>query len=85
MDYVQNLNHTFFEISEILKHMPIEYNEKIPSKLKKIINDKKVNNGFIYNNEEPLEKQNILHDTRVFLSILYRIYWCSDENKKGKF
>lgn len=85
MEYVQSLGYTFFEISEILKNIPSEYSEKIPIKLKKIINEKQINNGFVYNNNDTLEKQNMLHDTRVFLSILYRLYWCSDESKKGMF
>lgn len=79
MEYALDLKYSFFEISEILKNIPIEYNEKLPSKLKKIIDENKVNNGFVYNINETLENQNILHDTKIFLSILYRIYWCADK------
>ena len=65
--------------------MPLSYMEKVPDKLKKVINENKINNGFVYNSELELDKQKMLDDTRVFLSILYRLYWCSDLNKKGKF
>ena len=82
---MENIQYTFFEISEILKNMPLSYMEKVPDKLKKVINENKINNGFVYNSELELDKQKMLDDTRVFLSILYRLYWCSDVNKKGKF
>lgn len=82
---MENIQYTFFELDEILKNMPLNYVEKIPNKLKKIISENKINNGFIYNKEIDLDKQNILEDTKVFLSILYRLYWCSDVTKKGKF
>lgn len=82
---MENIQYTFFEISEILKNMPLSYMEKVPDKLKKVINENKINNGFVYNSELELDKQKMLDDTRVFLSILYRLYWCSDLNKKGKF
>lgn len=82
---MENIQYTFFEISEILKNMPLSYMEKVPDKLKKVINENKINNGFVYNSELELDKQKMLDDTRVFLSILYRLYWCSDETKKGKF
>ena len=82
---MENIQYTFFEISEILKNMPLSYMEKVPDKLKKVINENKINNGFVYNSELELDKQKMSDDTRVFLSILYRLYWCSDVNKKGKF
>lgn len=85
MEKIDDVKCIFFEIDEILKIMPISYVEKIPNKLKKFIKKNRINNGFIYNSEVTLDKQNMLYGTRVFLSILYRLYWCSDETKKGKF
>lgn len=77
----ENLGFTFYEINEILNYMPIEYNEKLPEQIKKIITDNKIDNGFIYNIHKTLDNQEILHDTKVLLSILYRTYWCTDEKR----
>lgn len=85
MEKMNNMEYVFFEIDEILNNMPLSYSEKIPQKLKHIINKNKINNGFIYNSVCALHEQEMLSDTKTFLSILYRLYWCSDENKKGKF
>ena len=85
MEKIWDIKCVFYEINEILKKMPLSYMEKVPDKLKKVINENKINNGFVYNSELELDKQKMLDDTRVFLSILYRLYWCSDETKKGKF
>ena len=57
--------------------MPVDYTNKLPKKLIKVINENKKNNEFIYDKNKPLHEQNILKDTRVFLSLLYRVYWCS--------
>lgn len=83
MSCTQNdLRYSFYEISEILKIMPMEYNKKLPERLKKLINEEKISNGFIYNKDKTLDKQDMLHDTKVFLSVLYRTYWCLDEKRK---
>lgn len=85
MKKIDNMEYVFFEINEILKNMPVSYSEKIPKKLINIIDKNKINNGFVYDNVCALHEQKMLFDTKIFLSILYRLYWCSDINKKGKF
>ena len=85
MEKIWDIKCVFYEINEILKKMPLNYIEKVPNKLKKFIDKNRINNSFVYNSEVTLDKQNMLYGTRVFLSILYRLYWCSDETKKGKF
>ncbi len=83
MVYIQeNLNYSFYEISEILKHIPIEYNEKLPEKIRDLINENKIDNGFIYNEDKTLDNQEMLHDTKVLISLLYRNYWCDEETKE---
>lgn len=82
IDVQEDLRCSFYEISEILRYMPIEYNKKLPEKFKDLINENKTSNGFIYNKEKTLDKQEMLHDTKVLLSILYRTYWCSEQKRK---
>ena len=83
MVYMQgDLRYSFYEISEILRYMPMEYNKKLPEKFKNLINENKINNGFVYNRDKTLDNQEILHDTKIILSILYRMYWCLDEKRR---
>lgn len=83
MSYAQgDLRYSFYEISEILRYMPIEYNEKLPQKFKNLINESKISNGFMYNKDKTLDNQEMLKDTKVLLSILYRTYWCSAEKRR---
>lgn len=82
MENIENLKYSFYEISEILLNIPIEYSKKVPEKFKTFINDNKIDNGFVYNKDKTLNKQEILHDTKILLSIMYRNYWCTDEIRK---
>lgn len=77
-----DLKYCFFEISEILKYMPSEYNKKLPENFVSLINENKISNGFSYDKEKTLENQKMLKDTKVLLSILYRNYWCSEEKRR---
>ena len=76
------LQYSFYETSVIIENMPKEYEKKLPEKLKKFLNENKLKNNFTYNNELPLDKQEMLADTKTLLSILYRTYWRTKENKK---
>lgn len=78
----ENLRYSFYEISEILRYMPIEYNKKLPEKFKNLINENKISNGFTYNKNKTLDNQEMLQDTKTLLSILYRTYWCTEEKRK---
>ena len=77
-----DLRYCFYELSEILRYMPIGYNKKLPEKFKTLINENKISNGFAYNIDKSLDNQEMLYDTKVLLSILYRTYWCSDEKRR---
>ncbi len=70
------------EINEILKYLPEEYVGKIPTKLRdffKKVKDK----DYITNIEpnKPLDEQDIKPKTKTLLTILYREYWCNEEEK----
>lgn len=82
MTYEQkDLKCSFYEVSEILKYLPVEWNEKLQESLKYFIKTNKLNNNFVYNKDKSLDKQKILRSTKILLSILYRAYWCSDQKK----
>lgn len=81
MNYEQtDLRYCFYEISEILKYLPAEWNDKLPESFIHLININKLKNNFIYDSTKSLDNQKMLRDTKVLLSFLYRAYWCS--NKK---
>ena len=83
MNIVQlDLQYSFYEISEILKYMPIKYSNKLPESFRYLMNENKISNDFEYDESKAIEDQNILQETRTLLSILYRTYWCSDEQRK---
>ena len=71
------------EINEILKYMPKEEVEKIPSKLreffKEVASKDYVTN---INPDLPLDKQQIKEKTKDIIALIYRNYWCSEEERK---
>lgn len=72
------------EIDEIIKYLPIEYTEKIPTKLKKFFKDVKAKEYVAnINPYKKLDEQELKPKTKTLLTILYRNYWC-DENKKNE-
>lgn len=71
------------EINEILKYMPDEELKKIPSKLrdffKEVASKDYVTN---INPDLPLDKQQIKEKTKDIIALIYRNYWCSEEERK---
>lgn len=71
------------EITEILSYLPNEYIQKIPKKLRDFFEKVKSNNYISkINPYKPLEKQDIKPKTKTLLVILYRNYWCDEEEKE---
>lgn len=71
------------EINEILKYMPKEEVEKIPSKLREFF--KEVSSKDYVTNinpNMPLDKQQIKEKTKDIIALIYRNYWCSEEERK---
>ena len=70
------------EINEILKYLPEEYIGKIPTKLKDFFT-KVEDKDYITNihPSKPLDEQDIKPKTKTLLTILYREYWCNEEEK----
>ena len=71
------------EINEILKYMPKEEVEKIPSKLREFFKEASSKDYVTNINPDlPLDEQNIKEKTKDIIALIYRNYWCSEEERK---
>ena len=78
----QEYKEAFTEVNEIIKMMPIELVNKIPSKFREMIEEEKDNN-YIPDIKEPIEKCKLKNETIIILGLIYRDFICSpDERKK---
>ena len=71
------------EINEILKYIPEEEVNKIPVKLREFF--KEIENKDYVVNINPnilLENQDLKEETKDIIALIYRNYWCSEEEKK---
>lgn len=74
---------SFCEIYDILQHLDIALYNKIPSSVIKFIDDNrnkdyKVNIDYSKN----INEQQLKRDTRIMLSIIYKDYLCSNEERE---
>lgn len=70
------------EINKILSYLPTEYVEKIPIKLRKFFED--VESKEYIPNIDPykqLDKQDLKPKTQTLLTIIYRNYWCTEQER----
>lgn len=70
------------EINKILSYLPSEYVEKIPIKLRKFFKD--VESKEYIPNIDPYKKideQILKPKTETLLTIIYRNYWCNEQEK----
>ncbi len=70
----------FAEVNEIIKLMPIELVNKIPSKFCEMIIEEKDNN-YITEIKEPIEKCKLKNETIIILGLIYRDFLCSPDEK----
>lgn len=71
------------QIDAILKFMPEDLLEKIPNSFLNLIEQKKSKSYMVnLDLELSLEEQNLLKETRIILSLLYRSYLCNAEQRK---
>ena len=71
------------EVDMILNYADEESLAKIPESLKNFIKENKSNYNVKIDPQKDLKNQNLLYETKVILSVLYRDYWASkDERKK---
>lgn len=73
----------FCEVDEIIKNMPEEVNKKISEKFKKFIElNKSENYKPNINKNKPLKEQNLRRESLIILSLIYRSFICSEDEKK---
>lgn len=71
------------EINEIFKYLPKEEVEKIPSKLREFFKEASSKDYVTNINPDlPLDEQNIKEKTKDIIALIYRNYWCSEEERK---
>ena len=70
------------EVHQILSHMDKDLREKVPVKFREFIK-KNLDPDYpvLLDANKPVKEQKILKDTKVLLSIMYRNYWCTKEEK----
>lgn len=79
---MDNIYKAFSEVDDILENSEIEIQNKIPSKLKKIIKDNKdITYKININYYKSINEQKLLPETREILAMIYRDYLCNDKEK----
>lgn len=71
------------EINEIFKYLPDEELKKIPSKLRDFFREV-ASKDYVtnINPDLPLDEQQIKEKTKDIIALIYRNYWCSEEERK---
>lgn len=70
------------ELNEILGYLPTEYVEKIPFKLREFfIKVKKDDYVSKIDPYKQLDEQELKPKTKALLTVIYRNYWCSEEER----
>lgn len=77
----QEYKEAFTEVNEIIKMMPDELTNKIPSKFKEMLEDER-DKEYSPNIQEPLEKQKLKNETIIILGLIYRDFLCSSDEKR---
>lgn len=70
------------EVDMILNYADEESLNKIPESFKKFVKENKSDYIAKIDPEKDLKEQNLLYETKVVLSVLYRDYWASEEERK---
>ncbi len=77
----QEYKEAFTEVNEIIKMMPDELVNKIPSKFREMIEDER-DKEYNPNIQEPLEKCKLKNETIIILGLIYRDFLCSQDEKR---
>ena len=78
-----NIGKAMREVNEILKYVPLEQKNKISKKFLNLLseNEDKTYN-FEINPDNEIKDGDLLYETELLLQVIYRNYWCSEEEKK---
>lgn len=77
----QEYMEAFTEVNEIIKMMPYELVNKIPTKFLEMIEEER-DTEYNPNIQEPLEKQKLKNETIIILGLIYRDFLCTPEQRK---
>lgn len=77
----QEYKEAFTEVNEIIKMMPDELVNKIPSKFREMLEDER-DKEYNPNIQEPLEKCKLKNETIIILGSIYRDFLCSPDEKR---
>lgn len=77
----QEYKEAFTEVNEIIKMMPDELVNKIPSKFREMLEDER-DKEYKPNIQEPLEKCKLKNETIIILGLIYRDFLCSQDEKR---
>lgn len=76
------INQAFTEVYDVINHMEIEMQEKIPQKFIILIKENRdLDYKLNINYKEDIKKQ-LLKESKVILSLIYRDFLCSKEKKE---
>ncbi len=74
---------SFKEVYDILKNTESDLTAKLPNKFINFLKENmNVNYKTNINPNEDIDKQHLLKETEAILSLIYRSYWATDEEKK---
>ena len=77
----QEYKEAFTEVNEIIKMMPDELVNKIPSKFREMLEDER-DKEYNPNIQEPLEKCKLKNETIIILGLIYRDFLSSPDEKR---
>lgn len=76
------INQAFTQVYDVINHMEIEMQEKIPQKFINLIKENRdLDYKLNINYKEDIKKQ-LLKESKVILSLIYRDFLCSKEKKE---
>lgn len=78
-----NYHKALTEVYIIIEHLSKDLKAKIPDRfIKFVIANKDENYVFKFNKNEPIQNQKLLEETKVLLTVVYREFLCSQEEKE---
>lgn len=77
-----SINNAYTEVYDIILHLDENLKKKIPSKFIEIIKENRnINYSVNIDYSKKIVEQNVLHDTKVILSVIYRDFLVDSETK----
>ncbi len=79
----ENYQNALAEVNVILQLLPKDLFKKIPSSLLQFVEQKKSKTYIPHMNlQQPIQKQKLLKETKIILSLIYRNYLCDAKQKR---